>query len=430
MRNMEFKPIVGMVGIGNRLDREQNMDYQTVINRVRNLDLEFIDGGIEAEGKEIKFLIEEPRRKDLDVLLIVVLQGMSAELIKEIVEIMDCPCILWAVKGRWAWPSSVLALGCLQEKKRVKLLYPIGDGGDVLAELGKTLRAAFALSRLRKSRIGQIGSLFPNLIACDYDEGVIESKLGIKLVKIGFDRLRDGVDSISRNTSLLQELKEKIMSEFIVKTTEDVLMSGIRLHLALKTIAEEDDLHGFATECWSAMPKEMGLNPCLGFIEDDYVLGCEGDVLICVATLMVKYLTAINPYVGDLYDLDEDNILTLVHCGGPASLCAKNKRTFIKESAQAKEQGFSTGVCLPWLNKGPATVFRLYGKGCDWVHAVSGQLTQVVRQKKMWVRVRLSGEPKKFLKNCLANHYVVVPRNVLDELRILCEWLGIRIVES
>src|SRR6185295_3834026 len=102
------------------------------------------------------------------------------------------------------------------------------------------------------------------------------------------------------------------------------LNAGVHLHLALKQMALEQNIAGFATECWSGLPRELGLNPCMGFIEDAYTLACEVDVMLCISLLLVRYLLGTGAYVGDLYDLDMDGNLTLIHCGAPVSL-APNK---------------------------------------------------------------------------------------------------------
>ncbi len=53
------------------------------------------------------------------------------------------------------------------------------------------------------------------------------------------------------------------------------------------------------------------MNPCLGFIEDEYTLACEGDVMLCISLLVVRYLTGASAFNGDLFDLDLDGMLTL-----------------------------------------------------------------------------------------------------------------------
>ncbi|RKY83028.1 hypothetical protein DRP98_08045, partial [candidate division KSB1 bacterium] len=143
-----LKPRVGIIGIGDIKAEAQKRDYETIINGIEGLDIEVFDRRIKASTEEIEASVIELLRKELDAVLLVVLRGMSAQAIKNVVELMDCPAIVWAVKERWAWPSSALALGALkEEKKKVKLIYGLGDDKSTLNEFRQRVQAAFALSR-------------------------------------------------------------------------------------------------------------------------------------------------------------------------------------------------------------------------------------------------------------------------------------------
>jgi L-fucose isomerase-like protein len=199
------------------------------------------------------------------------------------------------------------------------------------------------------------------------------------------------------------------------------------LHLGLKQIATEQKIDGFATECWSGFPPKLGMNPCLGFVDDSYTLACEGDVMLCVSLLMVRYMIGTSAYVGDLYDLDIDNILTFIHCGAPASLAANPANVEIVESQLAVERGFETMNCRPWLEPGRVTIFRFYGRNCDKMHIASGDLLSCDLSKNMTVQVRLDGNRWDFLRECLGNHYIVVAGDIRKELEQLCKWYGITV---
>ena len=143
----------------------------------------------------------------------------------------------------------------------------------------------------------------------------------------------------------------------------------------MKQAAREHELDGFATECWTGFPRELGLNPCLGFIEDSYSLACEGDVMLCIGLLIARFLTGESAYVGDLFDLDMDGTITLVHCGGPASLAGEKKEVVLAPSQLASERGFETATVHPRIAPGPVTLVRFYGQDCDRMHVAFGELT-------------------------------------------------------
>jgi len=433
---LDKKINLGFMTIGNLKDNEQRLDYEKVYEKIEKFGPRIIDYGTIKpklnESNRISSIINRIPKKELDVLLLIVLEGGSAQTLERVIKNVNCPCIIWAVKGRWAWASSSLAIGALREKKKtVKLIYGSGDDKEALDEFRKILCTAYTFSQLHRYRIGKIGSLFPNLISCDYDASIIKTNLGIEIVEISFDELRHTIDIVSKNIDAIKELKAKIFNRFIVKTTDEVLIPGLKLHLALKSIAKKQNLNGFAIECWSKMPKKIGLNPCLGFIEDDYTLACEGDVLTCIAVQTIRYLTGIYPYAGDIYELDKENILTLVHCGAPASLAKGEKTVIIQESPQARKEGFPTAVCRPTrMKKGKVLIFRLYGRGCNHLHLAGGELLEVKNKDKLMLKIKLSGNRRNFLEHCLGNHYIVISSDIQEEIELLCKWLEINIIKT
>jgi len=168
----------------------------------------------------------------------------------------------------------------------------------------------------------------------------------------------------------------------------------------------------------------------MGFIEDAYTLACEGDVMLCISLLLVRYLTGTGAYVGDLYDLDLNGILTLIHCGAPASLASNREETIVSKSQLALERGFETLTCRPHLESGPVTLFRFYGRECDKLHLASGELLGSELSPNLTVQIKLKGNRWDFLEQCFGNHYIVVAGDIRSELKLLGKWLGITILET
>ena len=175
---------------------------------------------------------------------------------------------------------------------------------------------------------------------------------------------------------------------------------------------------------------EIGLNPCLGFIEDAYTLACEGDVMSLASLLIVKYLSGSRAYTGDMYDLDMEGVLTLVHCGGPASLAGDNRQVVLAKSQQAMERGFETMTCRPRIDPGLVTLLRFYGRDCDKMHIAMGEVQSSEQFPNPIVKVKLDGNRWDFLGQCFGNHYIVAPGDIRRELKLLCKWLGISVYET
>lgn len=407
-------------------------EFESIIGVFKGLETDLFVAHPVSNEESARQSVHEFSRSNPDLLLIIPLRGLSAQAIEAAVRTSRTPCLICPVQGRYALPSSALAIGALRESKvPVELLYAPPDHSDFIERLRCIIGTARAFSRIRRSRIGVIGGLFPNLVSCCYDPHMVNSRLGTTLVPISFDQTRGAIQSASKAMNDVDQLQRQITASYAIQAADlNALDTGIQLHLALKQMAEEQRIDGFATECWSGLPRELGLNPCMGFIEDAYTLACEGDVMLCISLLFVRYLLGTGAYVGDLYDLDMDGILTFIHCGASVSLCSNKGEVAVSKSQLALERGFETLTCRPHLEHGSVTLFRFYGQACDKLHLASGELLGSELSPNLTVKVKLKGNRWDFLEQCFGNHYVMVAGDIRSELKLLGKWLDITIFET
>ncbi|HLO13396.1 MAG TPA: hypothetical protein VK206_01110 [Anaerolineales bacterium] len=424
--------IIAVLPIGEMDTDSIRREFESIIRAFDGLgtDLSIVDPV--SDGERARQSVQELSKRKPDLILLIPLRGLSAEIIEAAALASPVPCLICPVQGRFALPSSALAVGALRESKvPVEMLYAPPDHPDFIERLRYITRTARAFSRIQRSRIGVIGGLFPNLVSCRYDPKMVSSKLGITLIPISFEETRDVIQSISEDMNNVEQLQREITTLYKIDAADlNALNAGIQLHLALKQMAIEQEIEGFATECWSGFPRELRLNPCLGFLDDAYTLACEGDVMLCISLLLVRYLIGTGAYVGDLYDLDLDGILTLIHCGAPVSLASNREDVMVSKSQLALERGFETVTCRPGPENGPVTLFRFYGRECDKLHLSSGELLGSELSPNLTVKVKLKGNRWEFLEQCFGNHYVLVKGDIRNELKLLGKWLNITIFET
>jgi len=407
-------------------------EFESIIGAFTGLETDLFVVDPVSDEESARQAVQKLSNRNPDLLLLIPLRGLSAQTIETAVLSSHTPCLICPVQGRFALPSSALALGALRESNiPAELLYAPSGSPEFIERLQCVVRAARAFSRIRQSRIGTIGGLFPNLVSCRYDPQILNSRLGATLVPISFQEARNAIQSISESVNSVEQLQEEITASYKIEAADlNALNAGIQLHLALERIAEEQKIDGFATECWSGFPRELGLNPCMGFIQDSYTLACEGDVMLCISLLLVRYLTGTGAYVGDVYDVDMDGVLTLVHCGAPVSLAANKEEIVVSKSQLALERGFETVTSRPRLENGPVSLFRFYGGECDKLHLASGDLLSSELSPNLTVTVKLKCDRWDFLQQCFGNHYIVVSGDIRSELKLLGKWLGITIFET
>ena len=377
-------------------------------------------------------LSEQFTARPTELLLLIALRGLSAQVMQTAGRLAQAPVLLWPIAGHFALPSSALVAGALREAGiPVELLYTPPQHPAAFERLRCVAQTATAYARIRRSRIGVVGGLFPNLVACRYDPDTLRARLGTILVPIAYPNLRASMQDILARPAETEQARQQLTPSVTLQPADaPALAAGLRLHLALKQAAADQHLDAFAAECWTGLPRELGLNPCLGFVEDAYTLACEGDVMVAVALLWVRYLNGQRAYVGDLYEVDLDGNLTLMHCGGPCSLAADPSQMVVSPSQTAVARGFETITCRPRLPAGPVTLFRFYGQNCDQMHVALGDLIRCDQSPNLTVRVKLAGSRGDFLSQVLGNHYLVVAGNIRQELKLLAQWLAIRLVET
>ena len=429
---MENPPRVTALPIGEFDSKSVKSEFEAIIQVFKALEVDLFTAPPVSSEEEARRSIKRLSKRNPDFFLLVPLRGLSAQMIETTVLSSSILCLIWPVQGRFALPSSTLAVGALDESEvPVELFYAPPDNITTPPRIQSITRAAKVYSRLSHSRIGIIGNLFPNLVSCRYDPGIIESRLGTKFLSISFEELRDVMKSLSHHPHDFEQFRQNITIKHTLSAPDiNLIDESVKLHLALKQLASEYKIDGFATDCWIGFPREIGINPCFGFIEDVYMLACEGDVMVCLSQLIVKYIIGANPFVGDLFDLDIDGNLTLAHCGAPASLALKSEDALLKNSQRAIQKGFATLTCRPQLSPGPVTILRFYGKSCDKMHVAMGELIKSEDSLDLIVTIKLFGDRWDFLNQCFGNHYIVVPGDIRNELKFLCKWLRISFCET
>src|SRR5689334_2695207 len=223
--------------------------FESIIGVFKGLGLDLFVADPVSDVESTRQSVQELSKKKPDLLLLIPLRGLSAQVIETAVLTSHSPCLICPTQGKFALPSSTLALGALQETKvPVELLYASPDHPDFIQRAHLITSVARAFSRIQRSRIGIIGGLFPNLISCRYDPNIISSRLRTTLVPISFKDIRNVIQSGADSINKVEQLQREITVSYKIDEADfNALDAGIQLHLALKQVAIEQEIDGFAT---------------------------------------------------------------------------------------------------------------------------------------------------------------------------------------
>jgi len=178
----------------------------------------------------------------------------------------------------------------------------------------KLIKAIQGLYSFLSSRIGLIGNVSKWLVYSRVDPGLLESKYGIKLVKIDMKELDNYSD---------EDLDQVLMGHIIknavdIYVNESDIAKAVKLYRRLVKIIEKYNLDTFTIDCFKLL-ESHGLTPCLPLSilnRNGIVAGCEGDVPSLLGMLLGYKVTGMDVFMGNPSIIDEDYIV-LSHCTAP-----------------------------------------------------------------------------------------------------------------
>ncbi len=421
---------IGLLPVGDIDMAGAKEDLNTALEGLKGLKLDVIDKPATSDPHEVTLFSKQLETEEVCLLTLFCLHGMQSANLVLAAERTELPVVIWALPVRYSFPTSASAIGNLKERGlRAKLIYGAPNAESALNEILRASKAAYTIKMLRRARIGQIGALQYSNVASNYDRYVLRDRLGPEIVQISINEL-----TVSFNKITDEEVNREfgdISRRFPVEIDEADLKKAIKLHLAIKRLYEGYGLSGVTLECYTELGRTFCTNPCLGFIEN-MVIGCEGDVVQCVASLLVKYLTGKAAYAADLFSVNYDrSLLSMVHCSAPAALAEDPSKALVGAYRPPMTLGsYVMAVCKPQIPPGPVTIFRLFGRNLDKIHLTMGELASYEFDPALKVNVKVTGDVKKFVKNVSGNHYLLVPGNIKEELYELCDWLKVQIIET
>lgn len=396
---------------------------------VRGLGYEVVEEAPAAGGAALMSAADRIRRSEVDALLLLVTHGMFGDAVLWAAHRCGVPVVIWALPRFYAVPSSSSGCAALRD-----IGWPVvrvtGWPGDALVEttVRTALAAAHALACLRRARIGRMGENSRVQVSSHHHPLILLRRLGVESLAISGLRLQELMAQIVEETEMEEEVT-RLRGYCRLEIGGEILHRAIACHLALRRLAREERLDAFTLACFDQLIGQLHTNPCLGFLYDDYEIGCEGDVPLCVGLLIARYLTGMRAHVTDPYEMTADGILETRHCTAPIVLHSGSDLPVVGRQHAPETVGLPDEMVMgrPLLAEGPITLFRLEGIELDQMHLATGEIVKCDNSERTVLHIRLNGEPERFVERVSGNHYVIAWGDQTAPLQLLCEWLGITV---
>ncbi|MHC4405021.1 MAG: L-fucose/L-arabinose isomerase family protein [Planctomycetota bacterium] len=236
-------------------------------------------------------------------------------------------------------------------------------------QLMTAVRLAACGAKLRRAKVGLVGSHAPGFVNVDADPTALSRQLGVGLCHFGLQEFFDLVES--QDVTAIEDDVARVEALGLPSDEgigRDDLATASRYYLAVRSLAEEENLDAVAVRCWPELPNRFGAWPYLAMARlagEGRVVALEGDTDGAVSCLIGRLLGIGAGYVSDWLEHDE-HAITLWHPGhAPLAMCEpgtvrlgrhfNNKMPTVVNASLAADR--------------PITLFRLWR--CDGVYRMT-----------------------------------------------------------
>lgn len=243
------------------------------------------------------------------------------------------PVILWATPerpgdgkvsscslvGQHLWGSALRQAG-----HPFEFVYGDPDDAGVVSDLKRAIALGTTFSRLRKAKVGVVGTHAPGFIDLAADPFLLRRTLGVQLNPLSLPQFIERVHGIAGERAAADVRRVKDMGLRLVDVDEDALEINSRCYLAMQDLMEEESLTALALQCWPELPNMLGQWPYLAVARltaEERAVAIEGDVDGAISLLMNIDLGLGASFLTDWLDHDRDSIFFWHPGMAPLTMC-------------------------------------------------------------------------------------------------------------
>ena len=360
----------------------------------------------------------------------------------------DVPIVLWTLRepvidgGRLRLNSltgAYSAANTIKSFRKEPFEYIFGSPSevDVKNKISASIRAAelkFKMKHLKISAIGHTPQGFGFGRALDNE---LLSVFGVHLESIEARELIDKAKSMSDRecAEYLEDASRRING--LDKIPDNNLKDFARLYKAYEAYVKDNNIGAIASRCWPDFFTAFGTPVCavLAMLNDlGVAASCEADTYGALSMYLGMQLTGSATFFGDPVSMDEkNNTITFWHCGTAAcSLARKDTGAVAGEHCNRH-----IGPTLEFGCKASkeATIFRI-GRNYDGAFRFFISQGEILDMPQQFLGTSLVFKTKQSAKDIVYKtvqegwepHYVVIYKDVADELEILAHMLNLDVL--
>jgi L-fucose isomerase-like protein len=372
---------------------------------------------------------------------------IGGDFVTELTNRFNCPIIVWAVRepsidgGRLKLNSLTGAFSAgnslRMQGRQHEFIFGNPEEAIVIEKLKNIGSAIEMVKKLNNLVIGVVGSQPAGFGFGAIDEAQLASTFGIKVAQIEAAGLMSKATSYNTGeiTTALEELKSRTQGWDTMP--EENLEKYARLRTTYQGFIKESGSSAIASRCWPDFFTGFGAPVCavLSMLNDNGIpSSCETDMGGAISMFIGSHFSNMATYFGDPVAIDEKcDSIVYWHCGAGASCLASKK----EGSKLGVHPNRKIGPTMEFgLKSGLVTVLRL-GKDKDGFRMFLMKGEALDEPQKFFgtsVTVRPEGgqaskRVAEFVKDGWEPHFVIAYGDVIEEVKTMCNLLGVNVCE-
>jgi L-arabinose isomerase len=197
------------------------------------------------------------------------------------------------------------------------------EDNSTMLKLESAMRAARAVSALRKARIGLFGHPMQDMGDFNLDETAFLAQIGPSVRHIQIDELADYIDAVPDEVLRQAVAEDRRRFVWDLSITDEECEMAIRMELALRKLIVDYRLDGWAQHFVSlGMHSRIRMLPFLAaskLMSEGIGYGAEGDVAVVAAFLLVRELVGEAGF-SEMFCMDFDDESVLIRHMGEGNM--------------------------------------------------------------------------------------------------------------
>lgn len=295
-------------------------------------------------------------------------------------------------------------------------------------DVKNVLQVVRGIKFIRSLNILYIGDIPSHSVNADIDPIRIYKKFGCTITPVSFQEYVNEVENADKKRK--KEIADRWKSSFnMMDDTESKVEKYTSIYIAVKNLMERYEANALTVDC--AYLPSVELVPCVtaSLISDEgYPFGCEGDINQLITSAMMMGISGQSSLMGNLFenalhsDIQNNQIVINHDVLPPSMACIGCKINFRDFHDQRKGSTLYSNLKNEAVTMGGMN----FDSGEMWISKGKVAWTEDTVHCRISIGFDVD-DAKRIAREALGHHQVIIYGDYADSIKMMCNYLGIKI---